>query len=170
MKIRYVNNTDDLVAFGVLHSGADWARNYRLWRWLVPSAVLTGTLLYGAVTGEFDSLAGAAGFTLLYLLFFPRSHLPALKRALRKQFEAGRNDTLLCEHELELVDGLLIERTDVNESRTKLSAIEDVRSSENHSIIYTGSSMGHVIPRGRLLSGDHDAFVSAVRAACGLQP
>lgn len=63
---------------------------------------------------------------------------------------------ILCEHELEIRDDGLIERTSVNESLHRWSGFHKVVSTRSYLYIYVTNVMIHVVPKGYFTS-EHEA-------------
>ena len=79
----------------------------------------------------------------------------------------GKNRGTLGWHELELTGSTLLERNEVGESTIRIDAIEKVASDDDHTFVYVGAVMAHVIPRASVTDGDYDSFVSTLRTKCG---
>ena len=81
----------------------------------------------------------------------------------RRLLTEGSGEGLLGQHELEMANGFLIERTAVNEHRQLLSKIDRILETEEFAFVYISSLQAHVIPKRRIQHGDVDAFLEQLR-------
>jgi hypothetical protein len=166
MRIRYADTLDDLVAFSDFHAAHSTTvkQNIRLTRWT--SAVLVIALTFAALTFVTDdSMAlSAKVFGALVggvFMFVVVPHLTRwnLRVQMRKILREGRNKSVVGEHELEILDEGLLERTEYNETKSSWAGIERVVSTPQYTFIYITSVSAHVIPRESVSEGDYDAFI-----------
>lgn len=158
-KIRYSNTVEDLVLFALVTHEPRTTWGYSFWRAFFPFVVFSVAL----VLAEVSWVVFALVFTVIYLWLLPKTTRYAIEMSVRKLLSEGRNEGILCEHELELTPSELIERTAVSELHSALSSLEGWLSTATHTFVYTSSHAGHMIPRHAVSEGDYDAFTSLVR-------
>jgi hypothetical protein len=169
VKIRYENSIEDLVVFNRYHwDHSSRSRRTKLVLLSVPPLLVLLPAVGGALWVQipWPYVVGATVvLVVLYLLVAPGAFNRALERQVRRMYGRGANAAILGEHELELTETNLIERTPEEESLLELSAIERVASTPTHTLIYLNRSQAHVIPRDAVLEGDYDEFVAALVSA-----
>jgi hypothetical protein len=75
-----------------------------------------------------------------------------------------KNPGVLCEHEIQLTDYGLIERTDVNQTVHRWQGISRIRRTSEYLLIYTSESQFLAIPTSAFSSGQAlDSFESELR-------
>jgi hypothetical protein len=181
MMIRYDNSIDDMVAFNryhFLHSPAFRTQRvmYVILGLMIPIGLIGASIAFmGSTLFEGDLaertasafmllvLLGIAGsLSVAWLWLFRQVVLNSLENQVRRVFRQGANKGAFGNHELELTETSLIERTAFNETATKLEAIERLVDAGNLTLIYFGSLTAYVIPRHAVTEGDYDHFVGAV--------
>jgi hypothetical protein len=166
VKIRYDNTVDDLVLFNRYH----WDHTPRMRRtravliWALPLTVLlpaAAAAWWVEVPLEMV-LAAVVVLLVLYLLVAPGAFNRSLERQVRRMYRGRTHAAALGEHELELTDSTLIERTPLGESAVELRTIARLVSTEQYTLIYVSDVQAHVIPRHGIREGEYDEFVAAV--------
>ena len=75
----------------------------------------------------------------------------------------GTNKGTLGEHELEIDDNGLVERTEVTETRQSWHGVERIVETDEHAFIYVSSMMAHVIPKHSVIAGDPNEFIARAK-------
>jgi hypothetical protein len=165
MKIRYENSLADLVAFNRYH--CEHSPTVRRTRgrvtWVLPFCILIFVVPLSLMERAPGLLAAGATFATLYALIAPEFFRRSIDRQARKLYSEGVNKSTLGEHELELTEGDLIERTLYGEQRTRLQAIERVVTDNGYSFVYLSAVMAHVIPHDAVLEGDYEVFIERIK-------
>lgn len=173
MKLRYRNTFEDLAAFTVhVYSGSPVVT--RQPRYAAITAFVVWSLLFAVSAlrwdwGE-DRLAAsvfsllinlAYGLFLAGIVYFLVRHMMVkqIRRNLRIMYQHQPDKIALGEHELELVDGKLVERNDFAETRWKLSAVEQVVVAPQHVFVFMSQTQAHILPREGLGERELDAFL-----------
>ena len=94
-------------------------------------------------------------FAMIFLWLLPRT----TDRQVRNFLKEGANKGMIGEHELEIDEQGLFERTAFNESRQSWACVERIERTETHAFIYISSMAAHVIPRDSATVGDFEPFV-----------
>lgn len=66
---------------------------------------------------------------------------------------------MICDHELEITEEAIIERTEYSETKSFWNVIERIEENENFAFIYIMTNAAHVIPKDRILDGDYHVFI-----------
>lgn len=165
MKIRYTVALDDLIAFNRYHIGNSPAmkRQFHIFYIITPGILLLvfsciaileqslGFFIVGILLAVFLSFGGA---------IYYRWNLGA---TVRKLYGEGKNKGVLGEHTLELIEDDIIAKTDVGESRSRISSLERIEASPDHAFFYTSALTAFVVPRNNVLEGDFDLFPQETR-------
>lgn len=175
MKIRYEVTIDDLIAFNRIHfSHSPTARRQR--RQAIGNVIfIMIAIVVGMFVVAFErddealmvSGAGVAIFTIVFLIRLPAMTQKRMDRQIRRLFQEGDNKNMLGVQELALEDGLLVNRTAVSESRTKLDAVQRILTQDDYTFIYVSAISAHVIRHDAVIQGDPQAFVEALVRAIG---
>ena len=78
---------------------------------------------------------------------------------------SGSTEGVLGNHELELNEQSLVERTSVNEMRHALSAIDKIEETAEYAFVFISAVQAHIIPKRRVAVDQADQFVSVLRQA-----
>jgi hypothetical protein len=111
--------------------------------------------------------AGSMG-AIFYIVFLRRSWPKGYEKQAKRVYSEGSNKLMWGAHELELEEDKLIETSEGGRHELNCSAVERVVTTDQHTFIYFGSVMAHVIPRSKIIDGDLDQFVAAVKSKCGI--
>jgi hypothetical protein len=167
MKIRYQIGLKDLAAFAQYHQEhePEARRVSRMFWGLIALFVLAGAAS-DALRGSLSLLPWAIIFSVIFLIIFRllRRTLPA--RWAKRAYGDGSSTGAFGQHELELREDKLIERTDVGEAWNTLSSIHGIASTQNHTFIFLTSVSGHIVPRDAITEGDYDTFIRALKERC----
>jgi len=122
MKITYTNTTDDYAAFMLYHFRSSPSVQKKIfWSRIVwPIAVF---LLFACLINrdyEIGLIAIGAVAAVFVFLYIPYATNRSVKKEARKTFEEGEDKSFRCEHELEISESELIERTHVGTSSNRL--------------------------------------------------
>ncbi|GAB4066243.1 hypothetical protein GCM10028777_18340 [Angustibacter speluncae] len=143
--------------------------SYRRTLWGV--RVLSGLLVLaiGAVLSHvalgWGAMALYAPASVLAGWWAPRGVLRAAVRRTIGPMTQDRSGSVLGPRELEVLAGQLVERWPHGENRVDLSALHDVVRTPSAALVLISPLAGCVLPRERVLAGDHDAFVDGLVAA-----
>jgi len=164
LRIRYEVSLEDLIAFNLFHIRTSptvgRARRWGLWG---PPLLVMGAALAAALGGRRPEwMLGGVVFGALYMLVYPLGYRRRMERTIRSLVNEGRNDSVLCEHVLEITPDGLVDRTPVSETKAAWSIIERIEKTDTHTFVYTQAQGAHIIPRAALKDGDQEAFVAAL--------
>ena len=176
MKLKYENTIEDIVALGRIYRQTSPMMkrakyNPPLFVWTVLITASLTFLLFdrSAFTSQkvvVMSICASAAifFSVLYLLIYPVMFDRCMRRsATDDQLGASK---VLCEHELEIDDSGIVERTDVNESHTSWRGIQKIAETDEYGFIFLSAAIAHVIPKKRTVEGDPDAFIGRAKELC----
>jgi hypothetical protein len=119
--------------------------------------------LDGWYRGRWDApVIGAviAGLLMLWILGGDRRRV---EKALRKMLAEGSNKQLLGEHELELTETGLVERTGYAEVTFLWQAVERLGLTPDYIFIFTGAISGIIVPRAGVVEGNHEELEGELR-------
>ena len=109
----------------------------------------------------------ANGVVALIFFFGWKWFIAWRERRIRKKV-ASKGAGAVGRHEMELADGSLVERTDVNTSTYTMDAVQRIVRRREHTLIYVGPATAHVIPHQGVVVDDVNDFTDAVETAAGL--
>lgn len=165
MRIRYENTMEDLFALQehfIARSPVTKRSMVNLQ--LVGSGAmflllfLVLTVLKGKRTVEVNLVISLlAG--VLYFFIIPQITRRHMKKQVVNFYSDGKDKGFLCEHELEIVEDGIIERTQFNETKTAWGAVANILSTPEHTFLFIGTTMAHVIPHTRLIADDYRTFM-----------
>lgn len=161
MKIRYVNNVEDLEYLGNHHH----LKTTRRAKLQVGIIVWGMGLFVGAQHAlEKSSLPlfivwvpMLCGLTMLVTAFVGWS----IRRSVRRFAQENRK-AFEGEHDLEITDFELVERSPQGEMRSSLQGIEKIVKSDGYLLIYVTSMAAHVVPLNRVVEGNFQQFQAAL--------
>lgn len=131
--------------------------------WLIWTAVVLALLAFvrGVPTSQTDLLVltiSAAGGALLSVSISLAFTLLRVRRAIKL------GDGILGDHDYEITEQGLLERTSVNETLANWSGIKGVKKAKHFVFIELVSGSFHIIPRNSFTSiDDENCFVSAIQ-------
>jgi hypothetical protein len=177
MRLRYENTSDDCVAFSTFHLAHSPTHKRTVAIYTCVFGLAVGLAVFflaksfpmesvKSLPDETKNIYAAiqAVFVMtIYILLLPRIFRRSITKQTRKLYGEGRNKTFFCEHQLEIAEDGLIERTRYSELKAHWEAIERVERTETHTFLYVSAVSAHVIPHDRILEGDCDAFVAQVQ-------
>ena len=167
MIVRFHTTVVDLVAFNRYHCAHSPAVKRTKFTWMaLASALFLGGSLIIPSTEELSRVvivAAAVACAVLFSVFFNYRFAASLDRQARRLYEEGTNKGMVGQHELEIDDHGLVERTAVNETRQSWHGVERITETEEHAFIYISSIMAHVIPKRSVTVGDPDTFIARAR-------
>lgn len=161
MKLGYTVEMPDLVAFNQYHlDHSDFVKSRRR----KGIALVCG--IYG-ILGTVHSLAKQSFvpiviwslLAVLYSLWYSRASRRASPKSVQKLYGADKNKGVLCEHEIEILEDGVVERTPFGEHKTTFLGIERIIQTDTHGFVFIGTMNAHVIPKARVTNGDYDAFM-----------
>lgn len=160
MEIEYSNTENDLANFHkyLLKNSSIYRRAHWNHCTATPMGFGIAMLLTYLSTGPF-TLAGALGYfipTAILLsvwIFFIHIYI---QRTWPKHFEKLHKDTpgVLGKHIISLEQECLLEKTDVNEAKTRWHGVIDVAEDTNYIYIFTKPIEAHVIPKNSFSNSD----------------
>lgn len=170
MIIRYENNIEDLVTWSRYYCDhSPIVRRARMrTMWTVPIlfslvCVFTPMLLELSIEEKVGGGILAVLFSAYWPWVYSRAYRRAIDRQIRKLYLEGSSSGILCEHELELTDDFLIERSPNGETRSKLQSIHKVITDGDYTYIYINSFSAHVVPQDGVSYGKYEAFIKRIR-------
>lgn len=166
MKIRYTNTVEHLVAFNHFHMSRSPVMRWI--RWKIPLALAGLIVLTGIRVnrpGEILSIVASVIVAGLFLLFMWLSRAVSTWFFVRRLLTEGKNSSVLCEHELEVMPDGLVEISPVSELRSKWESVERIESTSDYTFVYIQATAAHVIPRRAVAEGDYETFAVALREA-----
>ena len=161
VKILYENNLEDLVAFSRYHfdHSPTLRRTKMVLLWVLPLCILLVFVFLALLEGSLGMAVAGVTLAGLFALVVPWHYRFSYERQVRKRYSEGSNKGMFCEHELEVTERDLIERTPFGEQRVRLQSIEKVITHDGYTFIFVSAMSGHVIPQDAVLDGDYEAFV-----------
>ena len=165
MRIKYEVTLDDFLAFSRFYGrhSSTVRRSKIVTGILFPAGLFLLACLDGWYRGRWDALvigAVMAGLLMLWILGGDRRRV---EKALRKMLAEGSNKQLLGEHELELTETGLVERTGYAETTYRWQAVERLGLTPDYIFIFTGAISGIIVPRGRVVEGNHEELEGELR-------
>ena len=164
MVIQYSNTLQDLEEFTKYHY-ANSPNMKRTNLMLVVGVALVIFLFVGAQHGfEYTQgrLVKALVISAILGGYFLLTSKKRIARSTRKMYSEGQGKGLLCEHELEITDDHLLEKSESGETRTKFPMLYRISETDSYLFIYIGTLMAHVIPKNRITHGDYQEFIQAL--------
>ncbi len=170
MILKYDTTLEDVVAFNRYHSAnSPYIRKIKLLSVILMAALLIfGSLLVplpGEVSRSFV-VVSAVVFSGLSAVAFNYFFVAALERQARRLYGEGMNRGTFGQHELEIDDDGIVERTKYNETRNSWRGVERIAETEKHAFIYVSSMAAHVIPKRSVSEGDPEAFIERAQQLC----
>ncbi|MCM8529142.1 MAG: YcxB family protein [Lentisphaeraceae bacterium] len=165
MTIKYTNTIEDLVELQnhLLITSKTLKNQMRFRRFFVPSLILIMLIIISFKESSFGPFVlGVVIFSIL-IAWFPSSMRKSLKKTIVKTYGEGKNNNVLCEHTLEIVDDELRESNPTGQEIIKLSATNGIYTTEHYTFIYVTSLSAHIIPVSKVLEGDYQLFVQALK-------
>jgi hypothetical protein len=177
--IRFESTVDDLAAWAVYH----FERSGNLRVIVAISLVfgplaMIGLLLVIFLTPLSEGLGPLYDITLaicsIFVLMFcviwfiksPERCRNAARKStfkrVQRQYSRTTTTGLVGIRELELTETALVSRSSIGESYYRISAIENVVSTDDHTFILLNSFTALVLPRDGVIDGDYNSFVSAL--------
>ena len=160
MKIRYSNTRFDVF------QGKLFLTTYNRGLRLIESVIIVvlGWMLWRGSDSTY-SVASRAFTVGLCLLFVVCVVLAARVLLVAVSVFLEKNKGLIGEHSLELKDEGLEERTEYNTSLHKWVSPMKIRTAGNCRLLYVTDNSAHIIPpQCRVLEGDREQFLSAIKA------
>jgi len=165
MNIKYKVDMEDLVAFNQYFvATSPFLRRHRLIVIAVISSIYI--ILEGVQALARDSITPLllwSGIAVVFGVLYYRASLKVSPKHIARLYSSEKNNGIFCEHELAILPEGIHEKTDVNEQLSAFSEIERIEITDTHVFIFIGTMQAHVIPKNKVLEGDLDAFVSALR-------
>lgn len=165
MRIKYKTSPDDLVAFVQFHYKhySPVRRKNIIVGILIPIAFFILFCIDGLRKSRWDiPIVGAvvAGTVMLWLVGGQRRRL---EKAVRKMLSGGSNKVSFGEHELEMTETGLIERSQYEDGRFTWDVIERIGFTPDYTFIFTGATRGISIAKSSVLEGDYEGFGEELR-------
>lgn len=172
MILRYVNTMDDLYAFRRHLTGRSlFVRGVTIVAFVaICASILRAVLSVEREPGDgpvFHAvvLTLTAALMIAFVYVAIRLVWTILDRlTLRLMMSSGKNAGVLCQHELEIDEDGIVERTDVGESSVSWHGVEEIVETQSHVFVHVGALMAHVIPKSSVVTGDPESFVARARA------
>lgn len=158
MLIKYNVLMDDLIAFNKFHyeHSASARRSNLIFGVIFPLGIFIWSCIEGLFKGSWSSpiIGGVIGGLLMLWIFGGRRR--RFEKAARKILSEGSNKGAVGEHELELAENGLIEKSEYGEARFSWDIVERLGFTPDYTFIYTGSSSGIIIPKAGVIEGDYE--------------
>ena len=166
MKITYTNTIDDAVEWQMhLIKNSPFFRKKIFWSSLITSIILLmGFLIIGYIMQNIGLIIIGAITAPFYYLFISSWIKRDTKKNARRIYEEGESKGFLCEHELEISEEELIDRTPFGAQSLKWESIERICTVDDYTFVYVGAVSAHVLPRKRVTKGNYYDFVNELRA------
>ena len=176
MKLKYENTIEDIVALGrsyrqnsPMMKRAKYNPLFFVWTVLITASLTFFLFDRSAFTFQkvvVISICASAAilFSALFLLIYPAMFDRCMRRSATDDPTGASK--FLCEHELEMDDSGIVERTDVNESHTSWRGIQRIAETDEYGFICLSATTAHVIPKKRIVEGDPDAFIRRAKELC----
>lgn len=159
--IRYTNSIDDLIAWHIYHlkNFPSMRRDFYMYQIGIPGVIFAFFLCQAILQKDLSALiAGFLGALVGYILS-NCSYDVIIKGTVKKILRDGSAKGILGEHILELINTDIIEKTNFNEMKNKISSLERIEITPEYAFIYINSFQAHVIPRSSILEGDFEDFI-----------
>jgi YcxB-like protein len=167
MIVKFEISLKDLVAFNRYHcANSPTIKRRKLFCMLLVPGLLIAAALFISPTEEVGRpviVAGAVVLSVLYAVAFNYTFAASMDRNVRLLYKEGTNKGTIGQHELEIDDRGLVERTEAGESRVIWRAVERIAETEEYAFIYLSSVTAHVIPKQAVTGGDANAFIARAR-------
>jgi hypothetical protein len=165
MEIEFTITEPDCFAFIDYHAthSPSVRRTYRLLRFGFGALYLA----FGLFEAFVESNGVAAALWLLvaaaWIMVLPPWLRRYRRRMVLRMYREGRNPSLLgkCLYRIE-PDGLAFASA-VTEGKQRWAGFEKVVCTPDHAFLYVSAVGALIVPRARVVRGDYDAFVTAVR-------
>lgn len=159
ISLRYANTMQDIIAFNEFHYRRSPAlrRIMGLLQWLGAITIFLAILMEtGGIMGVIGAAIVAGGFAAIYPLLLRR----LIRWQVRLMYSEGRNKGTLGEHEMEICEDGVIERSPYRETKTAWAAIERIEITPEYTFLYASSMSAYVIPHKSILAGDYRMFMA----------
>jgi len=160
--IRYSVVLDDALAFSAHYANTSPMVRARYRRYLIiyPTLFMILGIIYALRHNSIQPLVVPALLSAAFIgwVLFGSKRFYLWRVA--KIYASAPNKTVFCEHEMELLPGVFIERTALNENRASLATIDRIVTTDSHVFIHIGAGIAHIIPRDKIIEGDLDDFVA----------
>jgi len=167
MIVKYENSLEDMVAFNRYHCARSPAvKKTKFICMILVSALAIFGALFIPPTDNVSRpviIAGAIVLAGLFSAIFNCRFAAGMDRQVRRLYNEGTNKGIFGQHELEINNDGLVERTEVNESRQSWQGVERIAETDTHAFIYVSSIMAHVIPKQSVTDGDPGAFIARAK-------
>jgi hypothetical protein len=165
MPIKYNASPDDLVAFVQFHYKhySPIRRKNIILGILIPIAFFILFCIDGVRKGRWDIPIVGAAVTVAVMLWLLRGQKRRLEKAVRKTLSSGSNKVSFGEHELEMTETGLIERSQYEDDRFTWDVIERIGFTPDYTFIFTGAARGISIAKSSVLEGDYEEFGEELR-------
>ncbi|AFY54773.1 hypothetical protein Riv7116_2252 [Rivularia sp. PCC 7116] len=160
--LKYTVTIDDLVAFLIHHcrTSPRELKTFHLYQRKTPIAIFNIFLFQAILQRNLKALITGTIIALSICLFATLFNYFALKENNVKKMLVERNrQGETGEHILELTDTEIIEKTRVNETKTKISFLDKIVNLPDYALIYISSVEAYVIPRSSISEGNLEKFL-----------
>ena len=167
MVVRCLVTIEDVVAFSHFHIMESPAARSQRVRNLALVLMVWALLILASLT----PVAPPRGVSILivlwvtymygFVLTFGRGWI--IGREVRNSYAVGSNLGVIGEHEFEVKESGLVEKTAVNETTQSWNGIERIEETENHVFFYISSVTAFILPKGAVAEGNADQFVVLAR-------
>lgn len=166
MKIIYENTLEDAIAFNRYHySNSDTFRKQKDKVTIhLPVALFFAVVILTLLIRDIRIAVWGSVFIGSYLIFIFRAYNRDLYKTVGKLYKEQDMKGFVCEHQLEINEDGILEKTEVNERKDKWSGVQLIGADPAHAFIYVGAMQAHIIPRERIVEGDYDRFLESAKS------
>lgn len=165
MLVKYDIAITDVVAFSrhVMNSPTS-KKNKRRWI-IVVIFLITGSLFIPLPEEIPRSMVVelTVAWSALFLLALFVAGPAASDRYVRGVYKTGANRGTIGEHEIEIDEDGLVERTEVSETRQSWRGVERIDETETHAFFFVSPLMAYIIPKQSIITGDPVTFIATAK-------
>jgi Ca2+/Na+ antiporter len=151
MKIEYNLASEDYIHFNLFHlkNSKTSLKSLYLQRYLSPLFFILVSIVF-AIMGDLHLLSTLIPFlvlSVLWVIFYPKLFYRHVRKNVQKMFKEGKNEALLGEHTMILMDEGFVESNSTGESKVKWSGISEVKEDEAFLYLYNSAVSAYIIPK-----------------------
>jgi Ca2+/Na+ antiporter len=154
MKIEYNLAAEDYIHFNLFHlkHSKTSLKSLYLQRYLSPLFFILVSIVF-AIMGDLHLLSTLIPFlvlSILWVIFYPKLFYRHVRKNVQKMFKEGKNEALLGEHTMILMEEGFVESNSTGESKVKWSGIQEVKEDEEYLYLYNSAVSAYIIPKRNL--------------------
>lgn len=156
MKIHYNLVAEDYIHFNLFHikHSKTSLKSLHLQRYVSPVFFILVSIVF-SIMGDLHFLSTLIPFlvlSILWVIFYPKLFYRHVRKNVQKMFKEGKNEALLGEHTMILMDEGFVESNSSGESKVKWSGIQEVKEDEEFLYLYNSAVGAYIIPKRDLLN------------------